>query len=191
SGRRNPDGSARAGASIHIQEAMQYDRFGLKYPVDNTLRIFYVGPDGWAMGKVLPGFGPIMMLRIHFRDADPAADPPGVHYHYEVVIGLKAGHALARFINRRLSAKFGPEFFDAWHRHNVIEVGVFENFLPALFAQRDDLARLSYRREMDPAPAGAQGAQDPALFQARLEGYRSAPDPYAFQAFDQPSFLPG
>ncbi|MSU92053.1 hypothetical protein GE300_21110 [Rhodobacteraceae bacterium 2CG4] len=43
---------------------MQYDRYGGKYPVDTKLKVVYVGCDGWAMGKVLPLIGPVMMLRI-------------------------------------------------------------------------------------------------------------------------------
>ncbi|MEO1171091.1 MAG: hypothetical protein AAFX94_03420, partial [Myxococcota bacterium] len=127
SGRLAPDGSAQRGASIHIQEAMQYDVYGWKYPVDSTLKIHYVGDDGWAMGRSLPLIGPVMMLRIHYRDVVEAGQHLGTHYHYEVVIGASGSNPFARLLNSKLSSSFGPEFFAAWHRHNVIEVGVFEN----------------------------------------------------------------
>ncbi|MEL6479069.1 MAG: hypothetical protein AAFR17_17205 [Pseudomonadota bacterium] len=190
SGPLGTGGVAQAGATIHIREAMQYDRFGWTYPVDSKVQIAYIGPDGWAMGKILPLFGPVMMLRIHFRDISEAGRIIGVHYHYEVVIGTSRTHWLGRMLNRKLSARYGPEFFEAWQRHNVIEVGTFENFLPALFAQRADLGALHYSKDMDEAadPAEQRG-QDRGLFETRLAGFGAAADPFAYQAFDQPSFL--
>lgn len=190
-GRLAADGSARAGATIHIQEAMQYDTYGWKYSVDTTLNIFYVGEDGWAMGRTLPLFGPVMMLRIHFRDAEENGAVIGVHYHYEVVIGVSASNPVGRFINSRISSHFGPEFFEAWHRHNVIEVGVFENFLPSLFDQRSDTSNLVYRRDMDPkhADPAQQIGHSKSLFDERIAGYKAARNPHEFQGFDKPSFL--
>jgi len=183
------DGTAQAGARIHIQEAMQYDKFGMKYPVNSELKIFYVGADGWAMGRVLPLLGPLMMLRIHFRDAFDGAQRLGVHYHYEVVIGASRDNAVSRWINRRLSAKFGPEFFEAWQRHNVIEVGVFENFLPALYEQRSSVFDLRYARNMNSAPVNDQDGYDRMLFDDRIAGFKSARDPYVYQSYDQSSFI--
>ena len=191
SGTLAPDGSAQVGASIHIREAMQYDKFGWKYPVDATLKIFHVGLGGWAMGRSLPLFGPIMMLRIHYRDVLDGDRHLGIHYHYEVVVGLSADNFLARQFNRRLSAKFGPGFFEAWHRHNVIEVGVFENFLPALFGQRGELTALEYAREMDPglpSPSDQVG-HNKSLFDKRLAGFKSASNPYEYQQFAETTFL--
>lgn len=191
SGALGPKGETRVGASIQIREAMQYDRFGWRYPVDAKLKIFYVGADGWAMGRTIPLFGPVMMLRIHFQDVIEAGQHLGVHYHYEVVIGVSGGNYFSRKINKKVSAKFGPEFFEAWRRHNVVEVGVFENFLPALYAQRSEPTSLAYRREMDPAPTSPapQTGVSQALFDARLAAYQAASDPYQVQGFDRPSFL--
>ncbi|MEO1796840.1 MAG: hypothetical protein AAFR53_07480 [Pseudomonadota bacterium] len=193
SGPTGQGGAPQRGTKIRIREAMQYEKHGWRYPVDSELEVHDVGPDGWAMGKTLPLFGPVMMLRIHFRDVYDGDAHLGMHYHYEIVIGTSAKNPVARFLNGRLSSKFGPEFFAAWQRHNVIEVGTFENFLPALFAQRDDVTNLVYRRDQDPAPSAgqspAQSGYDAALFEERVIGYASAKDPYAFQAFDKPSFL--
>lgn len=189
SGPTSQDGTPKRGTKIHIREAMQYDKHGWKYPVDATLQVNYVGADGWAMGKSLPIFGPVMMLRIHFRDVYENDVHLGAHYHYEIVIGTSADNPVARFLNGRLSSEFGPEFFEAWQRHNVIEVGTFENFLPALFAQKDDIANLSYARAQDPAPSGEQQGHDLALFNARVKGFDTASDAYALQAYDKPSFL--
>lgn len=191
SGPLGPDGVARPGCNIHIREAMQYDRYGWKYSVDSKLKVFYVGRDGWAMGKAVPVLGPVMMLRIHFRDVLEDGRPVGVHYHYEVVIGATGNNPVARFINSRITKEFGPEFFAAWHRHNVIEVGTFENFLPALFGQRETFSALEYARDMDSLSGSSeeQTGYGKALFDDRLNGYRNSADPYAFQQYRDASFL--
>lgn len=191
SGNLGPGNTAQAGCSIHIREAMQYDRYGWKFTADTTLKVLYVGPDGWAMGKVLFGLGPVMMLRIHFKDVVEDGQHVGVHYHYEVVIGASGNNPVSRVINRRITSEFSPEFFDAWQRHNVIEVGTFENFLPALFHQKDDIQSLVYRPDMAPDLPSSQTNQgfDQALFQRRLDGYKDSKDPYSWQGYDRSSFL--
>ena len=101
SGRLGPSGVSQAGAKIHIQEAMQFKTYDLKYPVDTALSIFYCAPDGWAMGKRLPILGNVMCLRIHFKDVVADGQGIGVHYHYEVVIGASGNNPLVRAFNRR------------------------------------------------------------------------------------------
>ncbi|MEO1550880.1 MAG: hypothetical protein AAFR93_10680 [Pseudomonadota bacterium] len=191
SGALGPGGVAKTGCSIHIREAMQYDRYGWKYPVDTKLKVFYVGPDGWAMGKALPLVGPVMILRINFKDVFEDGRQIGVHYHYEIVIGATGNNPVVRFINNRITGEYSPEFFEAWHRHNVIEVGTFENFLPALFAQRDNLNSLEYAREMNPIPTeqDPQVGYDNSLFESRLRGYENSNSPYKFQQYQGSSFL--
>ena len=186
-----PGATSQTGAAIHIQEAMQYKKHGWKYPVNSALRIFYCTDDGWAMGKQLPIFGPAMMLRIHYRDVQSQGQVVGVHYHYEIVIGVGGNHAVARRLNHRVTRHFSPEFFEAWHLHNTIEVGTFENFLPALHAQRGDLESIMYSRDMNPigAEEPPQSGHDRPLFERRVQGYRNAADAHDYQAWDQPSFL--
>lgn len=191
SGALAPQGHPKAGTKIHIREAMQYDKYGWKYPVDNALTVYYVGSDGWAMGKSLPVIGPVMMLRIHFKDVHEADRCLGVHYHYEVVIGASGNSPVSRFINQRITHAFSPEFFEAWQLHNVIEVGTFESFLPALYQQRKDVGSLMYSLDMVadlPAPE-TQTGYDRDLFQRRVQGYATASNPHRYQQFDQPSFL--
>ena len=132
------------GAKIHIQETMQYLTYGWKYPVDSQLKIFYFEKDGWAMGKAIPILGKMMMLRIHFEDVIEGDEIQGVHYHYEIVIGASGRNPLSRLVNRRVASHFSPEFFEAWHLHNAIEVGTFENFLPAIYQQRENREQLEY-----------------------------------------------
>ncbi|MEM9938296.1 MAG: hypothetical protein AAF768_05580 [Pseudomonadota bacterium] len=191
SGNLGPGGTSRAGAKIHIQEAMQYKKYELKYPVDTALSIFYCGPDGWAMGKKVPVLGQVMCLRIHFKDVIEAGQIIGVHYHYEVVIGATGNNPIVRAFNRRLTAEYSPEFFAAWHLHNTIEVGTFENFLPALFAQRDSDSGLRYAAGMDPmkTETSQQSACSAELFEERVSGYKAAKDPHAFQNPEAASFF--
>ncbi|MEM8490083.1 MAG: hypothetical protein AAGC91_08155 [Pseudomonadota bacterium] len=190
SGNLGPGGVAQPGASIEIKEAMQYLKFGWKYPVNNKLRIFYCGCDGWAMGKQIPFFGPVMMLRIHFRDVFENDVCLGVHYHYEIVIGVSSASILGRVINDRVKAHFSEEFFEAWQTHNIVEVGTFENFLPSLFAQREQGNQLHYEKGLNNAPSVAgQSGFDEVLFAERLEGYKRATDPHEYQGFLRPSFL--
>ncbi|MEM9436984.1 MAG: hypothetical protein AAGA15_08075 [Pseudomonadota bacterium] len=190
-GKLGPGNTSKPGCKIHIQEAMQYDRHGLKYPVDSALTVYYVGKDGWAMGKVLPFFGPAMMLRIHFKDVEENGVHVGVHYHYEVVIGVSGNGPIARRINHKITGEYGPEFFAAWERHNVIEVGTFENFLPPLYAQRDKGGALTYARDMDPMKgiADTQSAHSTELFHARVSAYEASRTPHALQAYDKTTFL--
>ena len=191
SGTLGPGNAPKPGCSIHIREAMQYDRYGWKYTADAKLKVLYVGKDGWGMGKVLPLFGPVMVLRIHYKDVIEDGRHIGVHYHYEIVIGASANNPLARWMNGRITAEFGTEFFDAWHRHNVIEVGTFENFLPALFAQKETPDSLEYTPEMAPdlpSPETQQGF-DRSFHERRVKDYADGNNPYAVQRYDGPSFL--
>ena len=190
SGNLGPGGTPQPGAKISIKEAMQYSKYGWKYPVNNTLLVFYCGTDGWAMGKQLPLLGPMMMLRIHFKDVFENNTCVGVHYHYEIIIGVTSTNPVGRLINNRVKAHFSPEFFEAWQTHNVIEVGTFENFLPALFAQRQDGNLLHYRTELNtaPSPAGQEG-HDRGLFEERVAGYKHSNNAHEHQGFAQPSIL--
>ena len=191
SGALGPNNSAKPGSSIHIREVMQYDVYDWKYPVDTQLKVFYVGKDGWAMGKILPFIGPVMMLRIHFKDVFDGTTHLGVHYHYEVVIGASGTGLISRQVNKKLTSHFGSDFFAAWQRHNVIEVGTFENFLPALYAQKDKQSNLEYTPDMNPIPIDSeqQSAFSADLFKQRLAGYGETDNPYVYQHYEDTSFL--
>ncbi|MEM6380326.1 MAG: hypothetical protein AAF705_19210, partial [Bacteroidota bacterium] len=67
-GNLGENNTARAGAKIHIQETMQYNKYGFKYPVNQELEIFYCENDGWGMGKKIPLIGTMIFLRISFKD---------------------------------------------------------------------------------------------------------------------------
>ena len=190
-GDTGPGGVPVAGSTrIHIQEAMQYQTYGWDYAVNAELTVAYVGDDGWAMGRVLPLFGPAMMLRIHFRDVVEEGTHLGVHYHYEIVIGVRGNDPVSRFINRQITRSFGPQFFEAWHTHNVIEVGTFEHFLPALYAQRHAGTELRYA-PLHPgiSQTAAQVGHDADLVAQRVAAFTNSDDPMATLAYNKRTFL--
>ncbi|MEL6484631.1 MAG: hypothetical protein AAFP96_07270, partial [Bacteroidota bacterium] len=173
------------------KEVMQYNIYDQKYPVDQALTIFYCEKDGWCMGKNIPLIGPMMSLRISFKDVYEGNQIIGVHYHYEVVAGSYKQNFIAQKITKKVVGNFGTEFWDAWLTHNAIEVGVFENFLPPLFEQRHDLNHLTYSRNMNPvseSPADLEGF-DKGLFEERVKGYAESKNAFAYQAGKQKSFL--
>merc|ERR1712217_456781 len=91
---------------------------------------------------------------------------------------MGAGYSsfLKRILNGQAQKTFSEPLFKAWHRHNTIEVGTFENFLPSLWKQRDPTdhfktltfdaqtmnAASSYPQEQMPA--------DATLFHERVPG---------------------
>ena len=170
---------------------MQYLKYGWKYPVDSQLKIYYREKDGWAMGKEIPVLGKMMMLRIHFEDVVEGDEIKGVHYHYEIVIGAGGKNPFSRFASRKVGSHFSTEFFEAWQMHNAIEVGTFENFLPAIYEQREDKENLEYSRSMNSISNDGppQVGFDRTLFEHRVQGYRDAKDVHQFQAWDRPALL--
>lgn len=190
-GETGPDGAPVFGSThIHIQEAMQYPTYGWSYPVNAELTVAYVSGDGCAMGRILPFFGPAMMLRIHFCDLVQAGTHLGAHYHYEIVICVRGNDPVSRFINRRITQSFGPQFFEVWQTHNVIEVGTFEHFLPALYAQRDDGPVLGYvPHTADISHTAPQLGHDAELVAERVAAFTASDDPMATLAYDKRTFL--
>ena len=190
SGRLGPGNTSRAGATIRVQEAMQYKKYGWKYKVDSNLKILYCESDGWAMGKEIPFFGKAMVLRIHYKDAFQNGKHVGVHYHYEIVVGVSGGNPISRLLNRRITGNFSQEFFEAWHLHNAIEVGTFENFLPAIFEQRESPDALTYRKSLNSIrESHSQEGFSRELFEDRVRSYQKSNDVYAVQAWGQESFI--
>ncbi|MEM9077769.1 MAG: hypothetical protein AAGC43_12045 [Bacteroidota bacterium] len=190
-GKLGPDGTSKAGAKIHIQEVMQFTKYELKYPVDQELTIFYHKQDGWGMGKKVPLIGPMMSLRISFKDVYEDGKVIGVHYHYEVVAGSHKQNIFAKKITEKIVGNFGSEFWEAWLTHNTIEVGVFENFLPALFQQRHDLDNLTYSKNMNTAPKGpnTQNGFSKLLFEERVMGYSQSKNAFDYQGVTEKSIL--
>ncbi|MEL7004824.1 MAG: hypothetical protein AAFN93_19110, partial [Bacteroidota bacterium] len=190
-GKMGPGGTAQAGARIHIKEVMQYEKYHFKYPVDQELNILYHEQDGWCMAKTVPFIGPMMSLRISFKDVYEGDKIIGVHYHYEVVAGSHKRNFLAKSITKKIIGNFGTEFWEAWLTHNTIEVGVFENFLPALFEQRHDLNNLTYSKNMNKITEshGEQIGFSRTLFEERVKGYKASVNAFDYQRGTENSFL--
>lgn len=177
--------TARAGAKIQIQETMQYKKHGFKYPVNEELEIFYCEHDGWGMGKKIPLLGTMIFLRISYKDVYQKGKIIGVQYHYEVVAGTNKKNLITQAINRKIVGGYSSEFWEAWITHNTIEVGVFENFLPALYSQRNNLDNLAYAKSMNPITqdmaAQDQKGFDKNLLEERLKGYEQSDNAFDYQ----------
>lgn len=185
SGKLGENNTAITGAKIHIKEAMQYKRYGLKYLVDNKLKIFYCENDGWGMGMQIPLLGKLVFLRISYKDVYENGEIAGVQYHYEVVAGTSKQNILAKAINNKMAGGRTTDFWEAWITHNTIEVGVFENFLPVLYSQRNDLNNLHYSKSMNPITKGIaskdQKGFDIELLEERLKGYEQSDNGFIYQ----------
>ena len=184
-GKLGENNTARAGAKIHIQETMQYNKYGFKYPVNQELEIFYCENDGWGMGKKIPLIGTMIFLRISYKDVYEDGKIIGVHYHYEVVAGTNKQNIIAKALNKKIVGGYTAEFWEAWITHNTIEVGVFENFLPALYSQRNDLDNLQYAKSMNPITQDMvsqdQKGYDNNLLGERLKGYELSENAFNYQ----------
>lgn len=190
-GKLGKNNTAIAGGKIHIQEAMQYLRYGFKYPVDNKLKIFYCENDGWGMGRQILLLGKLVFLRISYKDVYENGKIIGVHYHYEVVAGTSKRNFLAKTINNKIVGGLTTDFWEAWITHNAIEVGVFENFLPVLYSQRNDLGNLHYSKSMNPitedmSPKDQKGF-DIELLEKRLKGYEQSENAFDYQSGSEKS----
>ncbi|MEO1625676.1 MAG: hypothetical protein AAFV25_11015, partial [Bacteroidota bacterium] len=99
--------------------------------------------------------------------------------------GTNKQHFVAKAINKRIVGGYSAEFWDAWITHNTIEVGVFENFLPALFTQRNDVDNLQYAKSMNPITpdmtAQTQKGFDKNLLEERLKGYEQSDNAFEYQ----------
>lgn len=123
---RRSDGSIRAGVKFRIVEA-----FGR----DPTLRIVardHVDLLDETGLRLSARFAGVEAFSLHHRftsDADAA------QYDSTMVVGIagRFGRILNPILNRRL---FGERHASAWLVHNVEEVGMLEQILPALYAAR-------------------------------------------------------
>jgi len=176
------NGFMTKGTVAALAEAMDSEKYGYKYLMDSSLNIIELEQDqGLFMGQDFPIFGPMVRARICWKQL-----PGGVMYHYEIAVGLNehAGYSsfLKRILNGQAQKTFSEPLFKAWHRHNTIEVGTFENFLPSLWKQRDPTdhfktltfdaltmnAASSYPQQQMPA--------DATLFHERVKLYQESND---------------
>ena len=116
------------GDTININECFQ--RNSVNYLNEKAI-IFYFQKDGFGMQRKL--FGKTIMQLLHkFEQVDG-----GVLYKSRMILGLENGF-LKFIVNKYIiPKKFGQLKANAWLRHNVEEVGCFENFLSDLYVRRN------------------------------------------------------
>lgn len=129
--RRNADGSVGPGSVIRLKEVLGGNP---RFVVDITTEIEKLDEEGYIHNPVLHGIRGLARMEYTFR-----AVPGGTLYENCLVFGLRGrtGRLLRPLIER---LAFPPGKGEAWLRHNIEEVGMFENFLPALYRQETGLA---------------------------------------------------
>ena len=194
----NDEGKLKVGSKFHIQEAMSFDKYERKYLMDATATIWYLrngSYGGQGMGLKSPFGTWLMSSRICWEDVTEDG-LQGVHYHYEITIGI-ANKWFGKWINPIIRNKKGMsnETFNEWNRHNVIEVGTFENFLPRLYEQRktiEDKPTSEWILDYDAAtddtaknlPTQTQSF-DPSLVQKRIDGYMKSNNTHEYSTTTQ------
>jgi len=121
---RGPSGRVGVGDGIHITEVFGRD---LRFTVDQRVRIHRWDGNGIGFHAVIGGFR-VFNLDHAFEDV-----PGGVQYRSRALVGAEG--MLGGLVNAIAKSRFTDETARAWCRHNVEEVGCFENFLPALWAR--------------------------------------------------------
>lgn len=130
--RRLPDGSVGPGAVLRIKEFLGGDP---RFLVDVHSVIEKLDEDGFIHNPIVHGLHGLARMEYSFR-----AVPGGTLYENCLIIGPgpswgRAGRWLQPLVGR---LAFRPGQGTAWLRHNIEEVGMFERFLPALYAQEAD-----------------------------------------------------
>ena len=129
--RRLPDGSVGPGAAIRLRE---YLGANPAYEVDTVSDIEKLDEEGFIHNPRLHGVSGLVRMEYRFTRV-----PQGTLYENRLIIG--GAHGWRRWVSP-LMQRFG---FDrargvAWLRHNIEEVGQFENFLPGLYREETGLA---------------------------------------------------
>lgn len=122
--REAPGGGVAEGARFRIVEAMGRDE---RYYIDSVGRVEKLDLTGIRLVLRIAG-AQFFQLEHTWSRGEGAT-------HYTSVLDLGGRWAIAAPINRHLRTHiFGPEMDAAWVKHNIEEVGLFEHFLPALYA---------------------------------------------------------
>ncbi|MEO1090595.1 MAG: hypothetical protein AAFX81_08180 [Pseudomonadota bacterium] len=129
-----PSGPVQAGDHLRIMECFARDP---RFELDVDALVTRLDPGGIG----LRGFAfrrPFLELVHRFEEIGD-----GTLYRTRMVIGVDSGLLKPLLNGFVVPRKFSEAKAAAWHRHNVEEVGYFENFLPALFARRDEAPRIT------------------------------------------------
>lgn len=122
--RRLPDGSVGVGASIRLIEVLGRNP---KFLVDTITHIERLDEGGYIHNPELRGRTGLARMEYTFERVEG-----GTLYENCLIIGSDAfWYPLVRpFVS---TFAFTPAQGKAWLRHNIEEVGMFENFLPGLY----------------------------------------------------------
>jgi hypothetical protein len=129
--RRRPDGSVGPGAAIKLKEVLGRNP---RYVVDIVTEIEKLDEEGFIHNPRAHGLSSFARMEYTFK-----AVAGGTLYENCLIFGRKAWWF--RYVRPVLEPLVFPSGQgEAWLRHNVEEVGNFENFLPALYRQETGLA---------------------------------------------------
>lgn len=128
--RRCPDGSVGPGSMIRLRELLGADP---RFTVDVLTVIEKLDEEGYIHNPIVHGLRGMARMEYSFR-----AVPGGTRYENCLLVGWpgRAGRALQPLVEA-LAWPAGKG--QAWLRHNVEEVGMFEHFLPALYRRETGL----------------------------------------------------
>ena len=132
-----PDGPLRAGDFVLLQEAYQRNP---KYALDERLEVVALDASRFALKATRRG---VTVADLEFRFED---GPEGAKFTNHLTVGVATGW-LKPLVNRVMIPWLYYEDKNyAWVLHTVEEVGNFENFLPEIFARRDQGMTISWDR---------------------------------------------
>lgn len=124
--KRLPDGSVGPGAQIRLIEVLGRNR---RFLVDTITHIERLDEGGYIHNPEVHGRTAMARMEYAFEPT-----PAGTRYENCLIIGANAPwYPLVRPLVHAFV--FTQAQGQAWLRHNVEEVGMFENFLPELYQQ--------------------------------------------------------
>lgn len=119
------DGSVSAGVTFHIAEAFGRDP---SLRIESREQVDLLDATGLRLSTRFAG---IEVFSLHHRFTE---EPDGTGYDSTMLVGVagRPGRVINPIINRRL---FGKRHARAWIKHNIEEVGLLEQIVPALYEE--------------------------------------------------------
>jgi len=145
-----PEGPLQVGDFLNIKEAYQRNP---KFSLDERLEVVALEEHRFALKATRRG---VTVADLEFRFED---GPDGAKFTNHLTVGVESGW-LKPLVNRVMIPWLYYEDKNyAWVLHTVEEIGNFENFLPEIFARRDQGMTIRWNRNCladneDRAPEG-------------------------------------